>query len=105
LGLASVEDSDTTSGDLEVKVILSQICSSIDDLNNHLLSIDWSRSEGQFVAGATRLVLALSSNASSSKSVSDVVDDEGLVIVANKGRSTVASTLGILVTKDGVTIL
>jgi hypothetical protein len=105
LGLASVEDSNTTSGDLEVKVVLSQICSSIDNLNNHFLSIDGARSEGQFVTGTARLILALSSDAGSSESVSDVVDDEGLVIVAHKGRSTVASTLGILVTKDGVTIL
>jgi hypothetical protein len=105
LGFASVKDSNTTSGDLEVKVILSQICSSIDDLNNHFLSIDGARSEGQFVASTARLILALSSDDGSSKSVSDIVDDERLIIVTNEGRSTVASALGVLVTKNGHTIL
>jgi len=113
LWLASVEETNSSSGDLEIKMIFlfspkspvsqttitcrmqfiqsqdyestyPKISSSIGDLNNHLLSSDRSASECEFIASTAPVGLALSRDMSRSKSISQVIiHSPWLVIVAS----------------------
>lgn len=92
LRLASVEDSDTAAGNLQVKVILAQIVSRVGDLHDHALAGDCSRGEGQLVARAAVVRLSLADDGGSSKAVGQAaVHHEGNVVVADVRGSSVAA--------------
>lgn len=67
--MASVEDTDTASGDLQVKVVVAQVAASVGDLDDHLLALDLARAERQLVATAAEIALGLSADACSSETV------------------------------------
>jgi len=92
LRLAAIEDSNSTTGNLEVKVVVAQITSGVGDLDHHFLADDWTGGECDFVASAARLVLGLANDCSSSEAIGDgIVDHERNVVVANVGGATVAA--------------
>lgn len=94
LALAAIEDADTATRNLQIKVVAAQVATSVGYLNDHLLALNSARGEGQFVARAAPAFLGFAGDASSSKAVREVVVHfPGLVVVAHVAGTTVAPTL------------
>jgi len=94
LGSASVINSNTTSGNVQIKLMIGRrdIGAGIGSLDVHNLARDWAGSEGELVAGTTN------SKWRSSKTIPNTGLIERLVVIASEdGRRVSTSTASILI--------
>ena len=59
---ASIEDTETTTRDLEIEVVVAKITTRVGHLNDEFLASDWTACEDQRIASATPIRFSLTLN-------------------------------------------
>lgn len=105
LSTASVEETNTTTGDSEIELALANVAASVGGLDDHLLACNGGGSESELVARAAGVRLRKTSG-DGGEAVGEVVgNDPGRLVGAHVGISALAGGGGVEVGEGRVVLV